>query len=110
MEIGIHKAARRAELVEVAAAMIEGRMHLIEGVRKINALRFDVEDPDAAVFLPIRAVDSETGTFPMGDVRRQCAPDYLRRVDQEIDQYLEDAKEVVLAACGEIVRRYSGHH
>lgn len=36
-------AVKRTELVAVAEAMIEGKMNLIEGVRKITALRHDVK-------------------------------------------------------------------
>ena len=100
-------AAKRTELIAVAAAMIDGKMNLIEGVRKITALRHDVENPDDEIFMPIRAIESETDHFPIGPARAQYAPDYLKRADEEIERYLADAKDNILAACREIVRVYS---
>jgi hypothetical protein len=98
---------KRAELVAVATAMIDGTMNLIEGVRKITALRHDVGNPDDEIFMPIRAIESETDHFPVGAARTQCAPEYLERADEEMGRYLSDAKADILAACQEIVRAYS---
>ena len=100
-------AAARNELVNVAAAMIAGTMNLIEGVRRITSLRYAVENPDDEVFFPIIAVDSETDHFPIGTARAECAPEYLRRIDQEIEKYLADAKPAILSACQEIIQAYS---
>lgn len=100
-------ATKRTELVAVAEAMIEGKMDLIEGVRKITALRHDVENADDAVFMPIRAIESETDHFPVGVARAQYASDFLRRTDEEMERYLADAKADILTACKEIVRVYS---
>ena len=99
--------AKRNELIAVATAMIDGKMNLIEGVRRITALRHDTENPNDQVFMPIRAVESETDHFPIGSVRARCAPDYLKRADQEMELYLAEAKDDILAACREIVRAYS---
>jgi hypothetical protein len=87
-----NRGARRAELVAVATAMIEGTMNLIEGARKITALRHEVENPDGEIFMIIRAIESETDHFPLGSVRAQCAPEYLKRADEEMQRYLADAK------------------
>jgi hypothetical protein len=99
--------AKRAELIAVAAAMIDGKMSLIEGVRKITALRHAVGNPDDEIFMPILAIESETDHFPIGPARVQCAPDYLTGADAEMQRYLADAKDDILAACREIVRAYS---
>jgi hypothetical protein len=47
------------KLVAVATAMINGEVNLIEGVRKINALRYHVENPDGEIFHPILAIEDE---------------------------------------------------
>jgi hypothetical protein len=36
---------KRLELVSLAKGMVSGEIHLIEGIRKICSLRFEVEDP-----------------------------------------------------------------
>jgi len=99
--------AKRAELVAVATAMTAGAMNLIEGVRKITALRHDVENPDDQIFMPIRVIESETDHFPIGTTRAHCAPDYLKRADEEMECYLAGATADIVAACREIVRTYS---
>ena len=100
---------RRAELVAVAQAMLDGRLHLIEGARKICALRFAVGEPDNEVFMPIRSTESETDHFPLGEMRSRCAIEYLERTDREMDRYLAKAKLDILAACEGIVRTFSAH-
>lgn len=99
--------AKRAELIAVAEGMIDGKINLIEGVRKITALRHDVGNPDEKLFMPIRAIESETDHFPIGSARMQCAPDYLKQADEEMERYLTNTKDDILAACREIVRAYS---
>lgn len=98
---------KRSELLAVASAMIDDRINLIEGVRKICAIRHSVGDPDNAAFMPIRAIDSETDHFPIGEARLGCAADYLQRVDAEMQGYLADAKSDILSACREIIRVFS---
>lgn len=99
--------SKRAELIAVANAMLDGKMDLIEGVRKISSLRFAVGDPDNDVFMPIRAIESETDHFPLGEVRSRCAADYLRQSDAEMQRYLADARQDILDACKEIIRVFS---
>lgn len=100
-------AARRQELVELANSMLAGEINLIEGVRRICALRFAVQDPENEAFLPIRAIESETDNFPLGAMRASCSPDYLQRADRDMQKYLADAQDDILQACREIVRKFS---
>lgn len=99
--------ARRHELVAVASGMLTGGVNLIEGMRRICALRFAIEDPENEVFLPIRAMESETDSFPMGAMRSNCGEDYLKRADAEMESYLADTRDDILQACREIVRTFS---
>jgi hypothetical protein len=96
-----------AELVAVATAMIDGNMNLIEGVRQITALRSRVQNPSDEIFMPIRAIESETDHFPLGSARAQCAPAYLTEMDAKMERYIADARHDILAACQAIVRAYS---
>jgi hypothetical protein len=98
---------KRSELVAVATAMIEDRLNLIEGARKICALRHQVGDPENEAFMPIRAIESETDHFPLGKMRDQCAADYLQRMDAEMNRYLADATQDILLACREIIHVFS---
>ena len=98
---------KRTELVSTARAILNGDIHLIEGVREICSLRHYVEDPDSEVFMPIRAIESETDHYPLGEMRSEYAQDYLRRLDAEMQHYLKDAKDDIVGACKEIVLVYS---
>lgn len=98
---------KRSELVAAATAMLNGALNPIEGARKICELRYQVGDPDNEVFMPIRAIESETDHFPIGENRNQCAPDYLQRMDEEMGRYLADARGDITSACREIIRVYS---
>lgn len=99
--------SKREELVDVATAMIDGKMSLIEGTRKICSLRHAVEDRDNEIFLPIRAIESETDHFPLGLMRKNCSREYLERMDNEMQSYLAEAKDDILAACKNIVSFFS---
>jgi len=107
MEQAEHLALKRRELVDVAKGMLAGEVHLIEGVRRICSLRFDVGDPENEVFLPIRGIESETDTFPLGTMRSSCSQEYLQRMDAEMEDYLAEAKADILRASEEIVRIFS---
>ena len=99
--------ATKRKLVDTAKLMLVGEMPLIEGCRRICALRDHIDDPDNPVFLTIEGVESETDHFPLGKLRDQCAPEYLKRVDEEMERYLADAREDILKACREIIRVFS---
>ncbi len=97
----------RAELLNVARAMVVGRMHLIEGVRRLSALRYDVGNPDDEVFHPIIATDDDTLSFPLGGVRAHWSSEALERSDRELDEYLTSARKDILEACEKIIRKFS---
>lgn len=97
---------KRIELVRVADEMLKGQMHLIEGVRRICGLRHQIGDADNPVFMPIRAIDSETDHMPLGQMRDGCETGYLQRIDSEMKAYLDQAKDDILSACREIVRMF----
>ncbi|MDR1848579.1 MAG: hypothetical protein LBQ75_00905 [Zoogloeaceae bacterium] len=98
---------KRRELVSVVNSMLAGEMHLIEGIRRICALRFAVEDPENEVFLAIRGIESETDFFPLGSMRVRCSPEYLRRMDGEMQRYLSETRRYIFQSCREIIKAFS---
>lgn|SRR5690554_2811039 len=98
---------KRAELVRVARAMLDDKINLIEGVRRICSLRFEVNDPENEAFFIIRAIDSETDHYPLGEIRSRCSSEYLIRIDSEMDDYLEASREYLVDACIQIIKRFS---
>ena len=94
---------RKAELINAARALLDGRVHWLEAVRKIRDLSIYMENPDDADFQKIRAIESQTDNFPVGAVRQEFADDYLRRLDVELQEYYELEKNDLFAACHRIV-------
>jgi len=104
-----------------ALDLIAGRMSVVEAARAISKLAHWSglkDDPDLAIFA---AIDSETSTLPLGEVRKYWAPHALEREDVEIakaeDLYrpiaFESAKKLAdrfeWALGARVVRRNSGH-
>ncbi|MBK8321760.1 MAG: DUF2489 domain-containing protein [Betaproteobacteria bacterium] len=97
-------AESKQAIVAVSQAMLDGRIDLIEGVRKICRLRFEYGDPDSALFLPFRGIDSETEHFPRGNLRDRYASGSLKKIDSESDAYLATARDDILQCCRELVQ------
>ncbi len=102
----IIKSRKIAELRTIATAMIEGRMQLVEGARKINHLRFAIDEPEHEVFKSIVAFEDDTEDFPLRDLRAEYEPNYLKRLDEKMNKLIEDDNADVLAACEEILRLF----
>jgi hypothetical protein len=100
-------ASKRQEIVSVSRSIMTGEINIVEGIRKICALRMFMDNPEDEVFLPIRAIDSETDHFPTGTQRANWAPESLKKLDQQVEEYLADAREDIYEACREIIRLYS---
>jgi len=94
-----------AELIATAEAMLQGKLHLIEGCRMICGLRHHV-DPENKVFLRLRGIESETDHFLLGKVREKGAPEYIWQMDAEMDKYLAKTDNDILDSCRKIIRVY----
>ncbi len=81
-------------------------MQLVEGARKINHLRFAIDEPEHEVFKSIVAFEDDTEDFPLRDLRAEYEPNYLKRLDEKMNKLIEDDKADVLAACEEILRLF----
>lgn len=79
-------------------------MHLVGGARKINRLRFEIDEPEHEVFKSIIVFEDDAEYFPLGALRAEYEPSYLRRLDEEMNKLIEDCKVDVLTACEEILR------
>ncbi len=86
--------------------MLDGEVNLLVGCRAIYRLQDEIDFPKNKAFALIEAIESETDHFPLGEMRIHCAPDYLERIDGEMERYLADAKEDILEACREIIRLF----
>ncbi|MEO5925743.1 MAG: hypothetical protein ABIR70_18135 [Bryobacteraceae bacterium] len=102
---------RSVEMVLEAVERIRsGQLGLIEGSRELLLLarRFhgDAED----LFAAFRDVDHNTGSMPVGAVRREWDADALAKLDRELLPYLQLQRPRVMAACEklreELPKRY----
>ena len=91
------------EIVGIANAMLNGQIHLLEGVRRICDLGAQTDIANNPIFMQFQAIDSETDHIPMGQIRERCAAEYLRRSDQETINYLKEAKGTILQASLKII-------
>ena len=95
------------KITAVATAMINGEMSLIEGCRIISSLRHTANSPNDDIFNVFVGVDSETDGYPLGKVREGFNPEYLRRLDDDIEQYLEGERSSIIRSCQELIERFS---
>ena len=79
---------KRQELVNVAKTILNDEIELINGVRKICLLRFEIGDPDNSIFLIFRGVETETEIFPFEEERLRYSKQYLEQMDIEKKNYL----------------------
>jgi hypothetical protein len=98
----------KREVVEVAQAMLSGSLDLVTGCRKLCELRHQIGASESDVFLPIIGFESETDDYPLGPARASFGKDYLEKLDQETQAYVERARPGVLAACTRIIESLGG--
>jgi len=87
---------------DVARAIADGQIGLVEGSWRIRDLAFagaDVDDEMRALFMPFVAVTSETDHLPIGEERANWDPDVLREKDQEIRAYDEACRTQMVPRC-----------
>ena len=98
----------RAEALQAARGISEGRIGIIEGCRRLSSLAHQVVpdwtlDEDFRVF---GAVSSETDCLPTGSARRYWENSALEREDQKISAAEALYREAVLSACRNVIARF----
>jgi len=100
----------RAELVRTASAILDGKIKVLDGIRTIVALCYELNDPEhgpnSSLFITFIGAESQTDHLPSGKVRDLCAAEYLKKVDEEAQRFFSDAKDWLFPACREIIRLY----
>ncbi len=97
----------RARVVEAAQAVLDGRVGIIEGARRLNDLRGRLEiDQLDEDFVGFAAIDSETDTLPIGDTRRLWNEDVLADKDREVEEAERLYRDGVLDGCRKLVARF----
>ena len=100
-----HDDARDARqvILETARAMLSGELDLVNGARRLCELRHEISATESELFCAIIGFESETDDYPVGDARQRFDQEYLRKLDEEICPYLEEARPGVIAACEKII-------
>jgi len=94
------------EAIQIAREMLNGNMHLILGCRILRNLSLKSGLYEDNIFTPFIAVDSETDHFPIGKMRDLCDLDYLKRVDVEINEYLDIERPYIITSCQNLINKF----
>jgi hypothetical protein len=101
------RSSDRAKIVEVAQAMLDGALGIIEGSRRLNDLREALGihhlDEDFVGFV---AIDSETDALPIGDVRKLWNEQRLVEKDREVQEAERLYRAGALEDCRKLVARF----
>jgi len=99
---------QRKRVVQLANRMLNEEIGLIEGVRLLSTLRWEVTDdqfdPDFLFFI---GIDSETDALPIGEERRHWADYALVEKDKEIKKNEDFYRMEVFASCKVLIERFS---
>ena len=99
--------SERRKARELAQAVLDGRMTVLEGARALVSLAHTDAVPDVEDRRLIIAVESETDDLPLGEVRKLWAADALKEKDVEIahaetlyrDHFLQACQRIAMANC-----------
>jgi len=99
----------RHSVVEAATDMLQGRLGLTEGCRRLAGLANEVVpdwrlDSDFVVF---GGMASETDTYPVGAAREYWSSQALEREDEKRAKYEATVRDSVLKACANVIARFS---
>lgn len=97
----------RLAAIEAATAVLEGRLDIIEGCRRLSSFAHDFLsghglDEDFVVF---EAVASESDELPVGAERAYWDPAALHREDEEVKRAEAMYRDEVMSACRKVVSR-----
>jgi hypothetical protein len=101
------RSSDRAKIVEVAQAMLDGALGIIEGSRRLNDLRAAIGiyhlDEDFVGFV---AIDSETDMLPICDVRKHWNGQALVEKDREVEEAERLYRAGALQDCRKLIARF----
>jgi hypothetical protein len=86
----------RNELKKIITNMLTDNADVLSGIRAVNSFRYEIDAPDPEMFKGFIAFNSETDHFPVGVFRDNYSSAALQRVDEEILEFLSEAKDEIL--------------
>ncbi|RDX39104.1 hypothetical protein DZA51_00250 [Vibrio campbellii] len=94
------------EIVDICLLLLNEDIDFIDGCRQLVSLRNQLGlecDPD---FLPFVGVTSETLDYPELGIRDNFSADYLKRIDEEMSDYISLARPFITEACRTLISKY----
>ncbi|OYT87421.1 MAG: hypothetical protein CFE46_09605 [Burkholderiales bacterium PBB6] len=98
----------REEATAIARGLASGNVLLLDGVRRMASLRFQIKgcerDED---FLVFAVIDSETDHIPETSARGLCTPSWLEACDAELRDIGVFYERQIQDACNKLIARFS---
>lgn len=97
------------QALQAARAVLDGKLDVIEGSRKLAGYANDIV-PDWAAdsdFVVFGAIASETDDLPIGEARRYWSAAALAEGDATLERYASAVAGDVRAACASVIARFS---
>jgi hypothetical protein len=100
--------AARLRIAEIAAAVLDRRVGIIEGSRQLMEFRLDVDpDQEDSDLLGMCGIESQTDHLPLGAVRQYWDAEALRLKDAELADHESFFQHSAFEMCRSLVERYS---
>lgn len=96
----------RMQCIDTCQSVIEGDIGLVEGIRIVVSLSFDLGCEDEQPFLVFRGIESSSDHFPIGQPRASWHKDALAREDARRVEFERGLRDEIVANCKEIIRRF----
>jgi hypothetical protein len=93
-------------IVDICQSLLNDDINFIEGCRQLVSLRNRLNLEDDPDFFPFVGVTSETDDYPELSIRDNFSTDYLKRVDEEISDYIALAGPSIADACRVLISKY----
>ena len=81
------------------------KVGLVEGVRRLVLLSYQLGAADDTLYLQLRGIDSESLQFPLGEARESWDQDALAVLDEERQSFESLHRDLVYEICRRIAER-----
>jgi hypothetical protein len=96
----------KKRVCSIAADITQGKVGIVLGVRQLEPLLLRLNmDMDADLMI-IKAVDSDSDEYPMGEVRRFWNPEKLKEIDLDREEFEKFYQKDVFNACRILIDKF----
>lgn len=101
----------KQRILELAKAMIDGDIGIIEGCSKICYERGGLHESllQSDEIMPFVSFESELHSFPIGEARKHWNPQALKSIDVKLSEIIRSAQPEIIEACHTLVKKWSQH-